>query len=177
MQVHRLLLIVLTGCGRISFEIVAPSGDGAIGDAIGDGPTGDGPVGDGPPSDGLQVRACHTDARYNTTVGLVNSYRESTLLVTWNQARVDCMADDADLWVVESTAEQTAFDGDWTGITDVAAENVWRKLDGSIATFLPFQVGEPDGGASDNCLRNDSSGFEDRDCTDQRDFVCECPAP
>jgi lectin-like protein len=170
--VRRFLLILLTGCGRISFDLLgtddAPTGDGV---------QGDGPVGDGPPSDGPQVRACHTDARYTGAAGLANTYREGTNLITWPQARIDCMADDADLWVVDSANEQSAFTGDWTGISDATVENEWRKLDGTVATFLPFLTGEPDGGDSENCIRTDPSGFEDRDCDDLRDFVCECPAP
>ena len=171
---RRLLLILLIGCGRISFEIGEPSSDGPIGD----GPVGDGLVGDGPPRDGPLVRrACHSDVRYVGATGLTNTYREGTNTVSWNEARLECMVDDADLWVVESATEQTAFLGDWTGITDDANENVWRKVDGTLATFLPFLSGQPDGGAAENCLRNDGGGFEDRECTDQRDYVCECPAP
>lgn len=171
---RQFLLILLTGCGRLSFELVEP--DAAPGDGLGDGPVGDGPT-DGSPSDGPQVRACHTDARYVTSQGLVNTYREAANQVSWAQARLDCKVDDADLWVIDDAVEQAAFTGDWTGITDDATENVWRKLDGTVATFLPFIAGQPDGGSEENCLRNESTGFEDRECADTRDYVCECPAP
>ena len=87
------------------------------------------------------------------------------------------MADGADLWVFDDVVEQSAFTGDWIGITDELTENVWRTVDGTVASFLPFLAGEPDGGTDENCLRNESNGFEDRECTDQRDYVCECPAP
>ncbi len=70
------------------------------------------------------VRTCHTDGRYAGAAGLVNTYRQGPNLVSGNQARVDCQVDDADLWVVESALEQDAFDGDWTGITDLGNENV-----------------------------------------------------
>jgi hypothetical protein len=170
--VRRWLLILMTGCGRISFDIL---GDDVPGDASNDGSAGDALV-DAPP-DAITVRACHSDGRYETFPGLTNTYREGAALVSWSQARLDCMADDADLWVVESALEQNAFTGDWTGITDDVVENEWRKLDGTLATFLPFQVGEPDGGNSDNCIRTDNAGFEDRSCNDLRDYVCECPAP
>jgi hypothetical protein len=123
------------------------------------------------------VRACQTNAAYVTGTGLANTYREGAQLQSWANARADCMADEADLWVVESTTEQNAFTGDWTGITDVANEDVWVKLDGTVATFLPFTGVEPDGGTVENCVRTDPSGFEDRDCDDLRDFVCECPMP
>ena len=164
-----LLLTVLAGCGRIAFDVV----DQAASDA----PAGDAPQTDGAPSDGPTVRACHTDSRYETAPGLVNTYREGAPLVSFAQARADCKLDDADLWVVESLTEQLAFTGDWTGITDEATENMWLKLDGTPATYLPFLALEPDGGTAENCIRTDTSGFEDRECGDLRDYVCECPAP
>ena len=123
------------------------------------------------------MRTCQTDGRYTGAAGLANTYREGTALVTWQQARVDCMADEADLWVVESTIEQNAFNGDWTGITDDITEDNWKKLDGTSATFLPFLGGEPNGGNAENCIRTDAAGFEDRNCNDLRDYVCECPKP
>lgn len=169
----RLFLLLLTGCGRISFDVL-DLGDDVITDAPVDGIATDGmpPLPDSP-----TVRACHSDNRYQPFPGLANTYREGVELVSWDQARANCMVDDADLWVVESFVELSAFTGDWTGITDAAVENTWRKLDGTVATFLPFQVGEPDGGDSDDCIRTDAAGFEDRDCGDLRDYVCECPAP
>lgn len=169
-----LLLCLWSGCGRLGFD--ATGLDGTDGPST-DGTPTDGMPTDGMPTDGPMARACHTDPRYVASGGLANTYREGVPTVTWAAARIDCMADDADLWVVESALEANAFTGDWTGITDVLVENEWRKLDGTLATFLVFQTGEPDGGTGENCLRNDSMGFEDRDCADQRDYVCECPAP
>ncbi|MBA2542169.1 MAG: hypothetical protein H0V17_21190 [Deltaproteobacteria bacterium] len=112
-----LVLIVATGCGRISFDEVRPGvDDGNPGDGV-DGPRSDGPT-------DSSVRACATDAAYvaSPSPNLTNRYREGAALVTWDQARADCMADDADLWVVESSLEQDAFTGDWTGITDAVTE-------------------------------------------------------
>ena len=168
-----LAFTLLSGCGRISFETVRVADPDASGDGTGeiDGPPGDGPV------DTLAVRACLTEPAYVTSAGLANTYREGVETVTWLQARANCMAEDADLWVVESSLEQNAFTGDWTGITDDANENTWVMLDGSVATFLPFLAGQPDGGNAENCIRVDSLGFEDRACTDLRDYVCECQAP
>jgi hypothetical protein len=164
------LLACVAGCGRIAFE--SRSGD----DGGADTQPGDGSPTDGTLVDTSSNRACLSNPAYVTSAGLTNRYREGTTPVTWEAARADCMTDEADLWVVDDLLEMGSFTGDWTGITDAANEGVWRKLDGTIATFLPFQEGEPDGGASENCIRTDSAGFEDRDCTDLRDYVCECPA-
>jgi len=159
-----LLLVLLAGCGRIAFDPLTPPVD-AAGDAA-----------DAPTDTPTVVRACHPDTRYVSKAGLTNTYREVAAQASWAQARLDCMADEADLWVVDDATELGAFNGDWTGITDTVTENVWRKLDGSITTFLPFLAGEPDGGGADDCIRTENSGFEDRECSDPRDYVCECPA-
>lgn len=168
-----LAVLVWSGCGRISFDVLQ-----GVNDASG----GDGPITDGPPTDApadtaTVVRACHSDARYLSAAGLANTYREGVPLKSFAAARLDCIVDDADLWVVESSLEQNAFTGDWTGITDEANEDNWVKLDGTAATFLPFVAGEPNGADVENCIRTDPQGFEDRDCNDLRDYVCECPAP
>lgn len=164
-----LALLVVAGCGRLGFDVVPQVVDSGGGDGATDGPQTDGLATDTPKP------ACQTSGAYVAANGLTNLYREVTLGESFANARADCVADEADLWVVESTLEQNAFTGDWTGITDEAAENVWRKLDGTVATFLPFAAGEPDGGTVENCIRTDSGGFEDRDCADLRDYVCECP--
>jgi len=157
-----------TACGRIAFD---PLGDGTRDGAPNDMTNN----GDGANGNEMTVpRACMSNPAYTTKAGLANRYREGIPLVTWAQARAACQADEADLWVVESTTEMNAWTGDWTGITDVANEGVWKKLDGTSATFLPWINGQPDGGNSENCVRTDQAGFEDRDCTDLRDYVCEC---
>jgi len=44
------------------------------------------------------------------------------------------------------------------------------------ATFLPWSAGQPDGGLGENCARLDDSldAYEDRACSDTRDYSCEC---
>lgn len=55
-----------------------------------------------------------------------------------------------------------------------ATEGTWLTVRGTPATYLPWIVGEPDGGTAQNCGRTSSTGFEARECIDLRDYVCEC---
>ena len=148
----------IAGCGRIGF----------------DAPPNDAPK-DGTNSGGERVaRACRTSSAYTSKAGLMNRYREATQNVSWIEARSICMGEGADLWVPDTLNEATSLDGDWVGITDVATEGVYLTVEGVPATFLPWEPGQPDGGEAEDCVRNNGSTFEDRECTDTRDFVCEC---
>ena len=156
-------LLLLSACGRIAFDPLLESKpiDAANGDVI---------LGGEP-----MPRACLMNVAYTTKAGSPNRYREGIPSVTWAAAQADCVADGARLWIIESALEQSSWTGDWTGVTDAATEGTWLTVDGTPATFLPWLAGQPDGGAAEDCVRADSAGFEDRDCNDMRDFVCECP--
>ena len=161
------MVACVAACGRISFD---PLADNPLIDA----PPGDGTGGDGNMIDGA-ARACVTSGAY-TTMGAIR-YREGTQLISWAAARTACQAEGAELWVPTSTMIISAWTGDWVGITDEATENTWITVYGTPATFLPFDVAQPDGGTGENCLRATNNTLEDRDCNDLRDFVCECKVP
>jgi hypothetical protein len=152
------VLVLVCACGRVAFE---PLDDGAVDTML--------------PGDDSNHLACLTNPAYATAAGLTNRYREGVPLISWAEARVMCEAEGAYLWIPDSALEQAAWTGDWTGITDADAEGTWETVTNQPATFLPWQSGQPDGGTGENCVRSDAAGFEDRDCNDLRDFVCECP--
>ena len=159
------MILVLTGCGRIGFD---PFGSASV-DAAKDGVSID--VGNGGEN---APAACLMNQAYTTRPGLTNRYREGTALVTWSAARDACIVDGADLWVPNTALEAMTLTGDWVGITDAANEGVWLTVKGMPATFLPWDTNQPDGGTQENCGRNQGTTFEDRDCSDLRDYVCEC---
>lgn len=160
-------LLVVAGCGRVAFDPTAAApADSGEPDTPRDGPETDGT----PP-------ACLTNTAYTTKAGLANRYREGVPLVAWGVARSSCQADGADLWIPQSVVELSAWSGDWVGLTDDAVEGVWLTVEGVPATFLPWEPLQPDGGSAENCARSTSGLLEDRDCSDLRDFVCECPVP
>ena len=155
-------LVAIAACGRLQFD---PVGSGMP----------DANVRDDATDSGIDAaRACLTNDAYKPAAGLTNRYREGVPTVSWAAARADCMADGADLWVVDSALEANAWTGDWMGITDAATEGTWLTVDGTPATYLPWEAGQPDGGSTEDCGRTSGAGFEDRDCMDLRDYVCEC---
>ena len=153
-------LLMFCACGRIAFEPLPETVDASR----------DGVVGGEP-----EPRACLSNPAYKTSAGSPNRYREGVPTVTWQAAQADCVADGARLWIVDSAEELNAWTGDWTGVTDLATEGTWLTVEGTPAIYLPWQAGQPDGGGGEDCVRADSAGFEDRNCADLRDYVCECP--
>jgi hypothetical protein len=158
------VIVVLTGCGRIGFD---PFGSAPI-DAASDGAPIDVVDAD------TTIRACLTSPLYATRQGLTSRYREGTTLIGWDAAQEECLAEGAHLWVPNTALEAMTLTGDWVGITDEATEGTYLTVTGVPATYLPWAAGEPDGGTAENCVRNADIVFEDRACTDLRDFVCEC---
>jgi Lectin C-type domain len=155
--------VVIAGCGRVAFDPVgATPGDSRMMDGTGDDAGQDAKA------------ACLANTAYTTKAGLANRYREGVPQVTWGVARSMCQADGADLWVPQSVVELSAWSGDWVGLTDDIVEDVWVTVEGVPATFLPWEPTQPDGGPAENCARSTGALLEDRECTDARDFVCEC---
>jgi hypothetical protein len=83
---------------------------------------------------------------------------------------------------IEDNAENAfvmehAFDNDridWLiGLTDEREEGIWRKPDGTIATYLGFVSPEPNGGLAENCCEiRPGNVWNDCDCALPRPFVC-----
>jgi hypothetical protein len=165
------IVIALSSCGRIGFDPGTPVDvDARSSDGNGANDASDAPS-DGPPS------ACQTDARYRNIAGLTSRYRTVAVDLPWDAARSDCEADGAHLTILDDANEAASNAvGDWVGITDETQEGTWRTIKGGVATFLPWQSGQPDGNTTENCARLDdtTNELEDRACTDSRDYSCEC---
>ncbi|EMP26974.1 C-type lectin domain family 4 member F [Chelonia mydas] len=80
---------------------------------------------------------------------------------SWEAARNFCLAENADLVVINNAREQNylTIKADslrrWIGFTDQGTEGVWRWVDSTPAAFTQWNKGEP------NNLRN---GLSDEDC-------------
>lgn len=161
-------VLLVAGCGRFGFEPVRveDAGDGRI-DSTADASTAD-----------ASTAACLNNVGYTPVTGLQNTYRVSTIPdTTWNNARANCLADGADLIVYDDANELMRVpSGDWLGLTDQVTEDTFVTVRGAVATFLPWQAGEPDGGTVENCVRLDdsTSTFADRSCNEVHNWVCEC---
>lgn len=181
------MIVMLGGCGRLGFDHV-DDGDGDDTDVADDSDIADDTDADdtdaddtddtdAPPIDSPSA-ACQTDPAYVSLGAFPSRYRRVTQLTSWANATRECTDDGAHLAVPDTMDEAIAIgdNGDWVGITDVTAEGVWMTIFDTVPAYLQFQTGQPDGGEGEECLRVDGVGeFEDRNCGDARDFVCECP--
>jgi hypothetical protein len=104
---------------------------------------------------------------------------------TWTTAKQTCESDGTHLIVVETAAEATSIGAQlqyapaspyfWEGITDEGHEAMWKTVLGADATFLPWAVGQPNGGTSANCALFDPQGnLYDFSCSGYQPFACEC---
>ena len=110
-------------------------------------------------------------------------YRMYPAEVGWDQARLNCQADGADLMTVNNAQEAAALEyirggqDVWVGYTDAAVEGTWVWLDTS-STYTDWRAGEPNGGAAHDCggVAWDGAGeFQDFDCAQWRYPICEAP--
>lgn len=128
--------------------------------------------------------------------GSETQYRIVEVNVPWAAAAADCNDDDdlvsgitghTHLVVVGSAAEKTLLTNQpsgntWVGLTDAAAEGtfVWVTNEDTngfpmVGMQPPWDAGDPDGGAAENCVRfKNSFDFEDKPCGDSDSYVCEC---
>lgn len=188
-----LVALACCACGRLGFEREDDGDDTDVvddaditddADISGDSDT---PPFDGPPDSDAAVfdsapdsppASCQDNPLYVSIGAFPSRYRSMSSPRSWSDATTECGNDGAHLAVPDSMAEAIAIGdlGDWVGITDAATEGVWLTIFDVAPVYLQFEAGQPDGGNSEDCLRVGGSGdFEDRECGDARDFVCECP--
>jgi cysteine-rich repeat protein len=103
----------------------------------------------------------------------------------WNLALAACRALGAgwDLAAISSEAERAFIEAQalpanaWIGGTDEANEDTFVWTNGEPWWDGGWAPGEPGGDANENCvvyyLAHDPDGFEERDCAQTRDYLCE----
>lgn len=174
-------MAVLASCGRFGFDRtleVDTLADANLDDgSLGDGSLTDGSLADGSLADGAAV-AC--PALYSFAIGS-SRYRVGGQ-TTWTAAEASCEADGAGihLAVIDSASEMTtlaALTGNtrtWVGISDRKTDNVFLRVTGGVAPFLPWRSGDPSQAGSACAAWDPPSQYRDEVCGQGRQFVCEC---
>lgn len=98
---------------------------------------------------------------------------------SWIAAQMYCINEGTRLAIPTSRYESLALadlaSGStvWIGVSTVDSADVWTTVSGTPATYLPWDVGEPDGDGE--CVVMETDGeFLDRSCAEGLYFVCEC---
>jgi hypothetical protein len=168
------MCLLALGCGRHGFEgheVDAPPGGGADGasDAMQSGG-----------ADGAADAAgVVCPAAYTFQVG-ASRYRSVVTTDDWIVGEQDCEADGTHLVVLQSAAERDALVAIagpevWVGVTDRVVQDTWREVTGGLATYLPWEQGEPVSGP-DDCVywMTDSGEYRSQSCNSGRSWICEC---
>jgi hypothetical protein len=121
------------------------------------------------------------------TEGDFGCYVEVVTPRAWSDAQARCMDLGGYLTEIDSAEEnqwlrdnlQAPFEL-WIGLSDRAVEGDFRWIDGSALDFTDWDLFEPnDANGSEDCveLRVDGTGFadgwNDQDCAEERDSICE----
>jgi len=107
-------------------------------------------------------------------------YRLDSNTVKWLDAEMSCEADGlAHLAVLDNDSERDAIrgalDGDlWLGVTDQVSEGTYFKVTTGVATYLPWDSGEPNNLGGEDCIELKGGGLNDESCSHSRAYVCEC---
>ncbi len=128
--------------------------------------------------DGAVAVGCPVTYKLNATGSF---YRAINTAATQPAAVADCRDDGVNTYLAipDSLTESNVIDllvaeDSWLGITDAAAEGLWRTVLDTPQTFLRFAAGQPDGGTLESCAYVTDGSWQDASCTATNAYVCEC---
>uniref|UniRef100_A0A3Q3JCG4 Mannose receptor, C type 2 n=1 Tax=Monopterus albus TaxID=43700 RepID=A0A3Q3JCG4_MONAL len=104
--------------------------------------------------------------------------------LSWNEARVSCQQQGADLLSITKLHEQTYINGLltgysaalWIGLNDLDINGGWQWADSSPLKYLNWEQDQPNHAEEENCvvIRTESSGrWQNRDCSVALPYVCK----
>uniref|UniRef100_A0AAZ1Y075 C-type lectin domain-containing protein n=1 Tax=Oreochromis aureus TaxID=47969 RepID=A0AAZ1Y075_OREAU len=115
----------------------------------------------------------------------ISCYFVSTLKKNWTESRKACIAEGADLLVIDSAEEQVFVNelldkrerqNTWIGLTDTLKEGVWTWVDGTPITIEYWQPGQPNDFKNQDCgeyVSSDKGSWNDDGCFAAQNYICE----
>uniref|UniRef100_A0A669EZE0 C-type lectin domain-containing protein n=1 Tax=Oreochromis niloticus TaxID=8128 RepID=A0A669EZE0_ORENI len=109
----------------------------------------------------------------------ISCYFVSTLKKNWTESRKACIAEGADLLVIDSAEEQVRNkerQNTWIGLTDTLKEGVWTWVDGTPITIEYWQPGQPNDFKNQDCgeyVSSDKGSWNDDGCFASQNYICE----
>ncbi|XP_072334712.1 C-type lectin domain family 4 member E-like [Scyliorhinus torazame] len=115
-------------------------------------------------------------------------YIFSTDQRNWDDAKQGCECSNSHLIIINAPEQQNFIiktvkdnkENYWIGLTDRAEEGKWKWVDGSTASFLKWQTGQPDNYEdNENCAtisantKEQKFGWNDDNCGKSHPFICE----
>ncbi|KAL3888468.1 hypothetical protein ACJMK2_000835 [Sinanodonta woodiana] len=126
---------------------------------------------------------CDGDYIFNQTLGLC--YKLHLEGKTFNDAMTACDAEGAKLLVLRNdnelnfiysviSSKVSAGTYIYIGIRAIGVNRVWKIFNGQNATYLPWQIGEPNNASGDqNCVIIVTAKYADDPCGRLQPFVCQ----
>ncbi|XP_068509437.1 C-type mannose receptor 2 isoform X1 [Syngnathus scovelli] len=104
--------------------------------------------------------------------------------LSWNEARISCQQQGADLLSVTKLHEQTYINGlltaystaFWLGLNDLDINTGWQWADSSPLNYLNWEQDQPNHEDEENCvvIRTESSGrWQNRACSETLPYICK----
>lgn len=179
------LALLLSACafdGNVSVDPASTAGDAGStdnpsgADAAFDG---DGAVVVDNDAADLLPPACLLDPTYELRPSFDHRYRHEANGLFYDQAQASCAATGAYLVVIDDSDENdyvTSLGGaPWIGFNDYAVENGFEWVTGAAISFTKWSGGEPsDSGGDEDCVLTQGGNWNDGECSNLREFVCEC---
>ncbi|XP_064170944.1 C-type mannose receptor 2-like [Anguilla rostrata] len=131
----------------------------------------------------VHTKDCETFWDIDTLTGSCYQFNfQSTL--SWNEARISCRQQGADLLSITELHEQSYINGLltgysstlWIGLNDLDLNGGWQWADSAPVKFLYWEPEQPNHVDEENCavIRTESTGrWQNRDCSMALPYVCK----
>ena len=126
-----------------------------------------------------QPPACLMDPTYVERDGSDHRYRFEGSGLHYDQAQASCAATGGHLVVIDDEDENVFVaslgGAPWIGLNDLAVENSFSWVTGVVPSYSNWSNGEPnDSGDHEDCALTTGGNWNDGECSNLREFVCEC---